>query len=282
MTTSQAIERYPRVAIEAQGRLLTVQCRGAAVSDDWSPVKRGQVTEFTDGSRMRLLCLMSKLQLPNTDGFRYRVSFMTLTTAACLHPRVLKKRAFVLFREFKRKAPAMAVIWRLEYQKRGAPHLHCILYNSPWIDRNWLTDRWGQLVGEERPFTRIERVKGYRRLVAYVSKYVGKVQGEAGFNSVTYLNTGDELTADEIASAGRVWGVWNRQALPYALVEKQVIPLDGSWFLIKRWAQRFYPWIHDDLETGFTLFVDDPYHALRHIMKLQKTFDLAWKRVHAA
>lgn len=281
VTTSQAQSRFPRVSIEAQGRLLTVQCRGAQVDDGWFPNRRGAVTGFSEQSRMRLLRLTARLQLPQVDGFRYRVSFMTLTTAACLHPRIIKKRAFVLFRKLKRAAPRMAVIWRMEYQKRGAPHIHCILYNSPWIDRNWLTDTWGEIVGESRPFTRIERVKGYRRLVSYVSKYVGKVQGEAGFNSVTYLNTGDELAEDEKNSAGRVWGVWNRGALPYAELEKAVIPLDGSWFMIKAYARRFFPWIHDDLETGFTLFMDDPYHALAHIQRLQHTFDLAWKRANA-
>ena len=264
----------PKVHIEAQGRLLRVR---ATLDDDEirrGGGGRGNVTDFSSQSRVRLFRLIARLKAPEHKGYRSKVSFVTLTTREVLHPRVFKVLLFRLFRRMRKKFPDTAIIWRLEYQKRGAPHAHCILYNAPYIDKKLLQSVWGEIVGEPEPFTRIQLVRAYKSLCAYVGKYVGKVGGDSGFNSVTYSNRVENVSAAELRSAGRVWGVYNRSALPFDDLETDWIPQDGAWYMIRAYCRKFYPFLEDDDTCGFTVFMDNPYHALQHIVRLSETFGL--------
>ena len=236
--------------------------------------KRGTVTDFSQQSRMRLFRLIARIKTPDSKGYRSKVSFLTLTTKQVFHPRVFKNFLFRLFRRLRRQFPLTAVIWRLEYQKRGAPHAHCILYNAPYIDKAKLQSVWGEIVGEEVPFTRIEMIRAYKTLTAYVGKYVGKVDSSCGFNSVTYSDRSEGVSLEELKSAGRIWGVYNRAALPLDEILTDWIPHDGAWWMIRRYCIRFFSFLEEADNMGFTVFCDDPYHALRHIVRLSKSFGL--------
>jgi hypothetical protein len=209
---------------------------------------------------------------PDHPGYRSKVSFLTLTTKAHLHPRVLKRFAQKLFKRISRKYPRLSIIWRLEFQKRGAPHLHCVCYNAPWVDRAWLVSAWSVLVEQENPIVDLRRVKGGRQLISYVSKYLAKVDDN------TLLDIGTKNAAEfgrypgMKESVGRIWGVWNANCLPYDVLDTVNVPLDGSWWMIRRYCQKFYDHLSDDDLAGFTVFTDDPYHALAHIVKLAKSF----------
>lgn len=269
---STSLQQKTKVTIEAQGRLLRVQAHLDGDEPFTRRGIRGKVHEFSAGSRMRLYRFMARLEGPDTKGYRSKTSFLTLTTRECLHPRVFKVLSFRFFRILKDKFPSMAVIWRLEYQERGAPHIHCILYNAPWVDKKWVQAQWGKIVGQDEPFTRIERVRTYKKLMVYVAKYVGKVGTVSGFNIGTYSDRNEGLTYSDLETQGRVWGVYNRRALPYARVERAEIDQGGAWWLIRRYCQRYYAWLEEDSMTGFTVFMDDPYHALAHIVHMDRVF----------
>jgi hypothetical protein len=262
----------PIVTIQAQGRLLRV--KATLVEDELrrGGGARGNVTEFSSQSRVRLFRLIARLKTPEHKGYRSKVSFVTLTTKEIFHPRVFKVFLFRLFRRMRKRFPGTAIIWRLEYQDRGAPHAHLILYNAPYIDKKALQKVWGGIVGEEQPFTRIELIRVYKKLVNYVAKYVAKRQDGGGFNNVTYSDRTEKISAKDLESAGRVWGVYNRAALPYDDLVTGWIPQDGAWYMIRRYCQTFYPFLEDEVEYGFTVFMDDPYHALNHIVYLSSTF----------
>lgn len=260
----------PHVHIEAQGRLLYVRTVGAM---DGPRVKhRGDIVGFTHNSRVRLFRKFSRLQSPDHPGYRSKVTFLTLTTRLHLHPRVFKRFAQLLFKRISRKYPRLAIIWRLEFQKRGAPHLHCVLYNAPWIDRKWLISAWGVLIDQVNPVVDVRRVKGHRQLTSYVSKYVAKI----GDSTLLDIGTKNAATfgtwAGMKVTVGRFWGVWNADCLPYDVLDEARVPLGGSWWMIRRYCQKFYDHIGDDDLAGFTVFTDDPYHALRHIVALSKSF----------
>jgi hypothetical protein len=261
-----------KIHLEAQGRLLRVR---ATLDDDEfrrGGGARGNVTEFSPQSRVRLFRLIARLKTPEHKGYRSKVSFVTLTTGEIFHPRVFKVFLFRLFRRLRKRFPGTAIIWRLEYQDRGAPHAHLILYNAPWIDKHALQKVWGDIVGQEQPFTRIEMIRVYKKLVNYVAKYVAKEQGSCGFNNVTYSDRSENLSASELESAGRVWGVYNRQALPFDDLVTDWVPMDGSWYMIRGYCRKFYPFLEEQDTCGFTVFMDDPYHGLKHIVKLAMTF----------
>lgn len=260
----------PHVRIEAQGRLLHVSTFGA--KDGPLRRSRGEVNGFSIGSRIRLLRKFHRLHSPESHGYRSKVSFLTLTTLVHLHPRVIKRYAQSLFKRISRKYPRIAVIWRLEFQKRGAPHLHCVVYNAPWIDRSWLVASWGEIVGQVNPVVDLRRVKSGRQLTMYVSKYVAKLGDSSLLDIGTKNAATDGQWVDMKQNIGRVWGVWNANCLPFAELVMQRVPLDGSWWMIRRYCRKFYEHISDDDLAGFTIFTDDPYFALNHIVKLARSF----------
>lgn len=263
-------EDSPKVEIIAQGRLLKVKAIGLEC-DLRGGGSRGDVTVFSPQSRLRLLRLLASVSPPAVNGFRHRCSFLTLTTKAHLHPRQFKTYMRAFFKRLGRKAPRLAIVWRLEYQKRGAPHVHLIVYNAPFMDKKWIQEIWGEIVGQARPFTRIESIKSYKHLMAYASKYAAKVDVR-GFNTVTYLAEGEGVSKYGSQTAGRVWGVYNRLCLPFADKVVDSIPLDGSWWMLRQYCCKFYPWVWENGEGGFTVFTDDPYQALKHMVEMSAYF----------
>ena len=249
----------PRVEIVAQGRLLKVQAIGLDL-DMPSGRGRGDVTVFTQQSRLRLLRMLARISPPAVDGYRTRVTFITLTARLFYHPREFKRLMQAFFKRLGRKVPRLAIVWRLEYQKRGAPHAHLIVYNCPFIDKKWIQEKWGEIIVQDRPFTRIEAIRSYRHLMSYASKYAAKVE-DGGFNTVTYLAEGHNVQAHEGESPGRVWGYYNRVCLPFAEKIVAAVPLDGSWWMLRRYCLKFYPWVWENGEGGFTVFTEDPYQA---------------------
>lgn len=270
MPSNLESKHSPRVEITAQGRLLVVRAIGLDI-DVPRGGKRGDVTKFTAQSRLRLLRLLAKVSPPEVDGYRHRCTFLTLTSREFFHPREFKRLSQVFFKRLGRKVPRLSIVWRLEYQGRGAPHLHCIVYNAPFIDKKWIQEAWGEIIGQERPFTRIESIRSYKHLMSYASKYAAKVD-ERGFNIGAYLTANPGILVDDVCGAGRVWGVYNRVCLPFAEKKVVAMPLDGSWWMLRRYCCSFYSWIWEGGEGGFTLFADDPYHALEHMVKMSKVF----------
>lgn len=270
MPSNERETNSPRVEIDAQGRLLTVKAVGLEL-DMPRGRGRGDVTVFTPQSRLRFLRRLARVSPPEIDGFRHRCTFITLTAQLFYHPRQFKEFMRAFFKRLGRKAPRLAMFWRLDYQKRGAPHCHLIVYNCPWIDKVHIQEMWGEIIGQERPFTRIESIRSYKHLVNYASKYAARV-AEGGFNIVTYQAAGVGVAEYGEKSAGRVWGVYNDACLPYAEKESAAVPLDGSWWMLRRYCLKFYPWVWEGGEGGFTVFTDDPYHALKHMVEMSAYF----------
>jgi hypothetical protein len=259
----------PKVTVKAQGHLLTVTPENYMPKKDTGGSRR-RVVAYSGKSRKRLLELFARLRDPGSRGYRYRVSFLTLTTLKVHTPKEFKKKLFVLLKRFRRKYPRLAAVWRLEFQKRGAPHVHLVLYNAPWLDKAWIQESWSSIVVESRPFTRIERVKSHRSLLGYVSKYVAK---DTGFNYEPKLTVQGEI--DESRALGRCWGVFCRHNLPFADEAVAVLPLDASWWLIRRFCTKLWEGLDEDCPYGFTVFCDDPYSALKYIYKLSCDFRFA-------
>lgn len=177
---------------------------------------RSVVKEFTWNSRRRLMRKIAELK---RDVFPLFVT-LTYPESFPVDSKVYKEhlRRFGIYLE--RAYPRAAFIWRLEFQKRGAPHYHLLVYGissqqlKPF--RAWLSNEWYQIVGSGdekhlRAGTQAKRLQSYRRVVGYVSKAVGKV-------SPSRMVSG-ELTKDSqatLAYVGRWWGVMGARRLPWA------------------------------------------------------------------
>ena len=126
-------------------------------------------------------------------------------------------------------------IWKLEPQERGAPHYHCLIWGVDeadlfdfvaytWYeiagnnDRNHLKFHLG-LLPNSKPC--VSKVRSWRGVWAYASKYLGKTFEVAGW---------------EGKWTGRFWGSWGD--LPQGELQELEIP-DRLAVISMRYQRRF-------------------------------------------
>jgi hypothetical protein len=125
-------------------------------------------------------------------------------------------------KRLERSIGKFGAVWRLEFQKRGAPHYHLLVFLPPDALggdrvqddhqrrytvltklRNRVAVMWHEIAGYGSPDhfsagTSVERVKSWRGVNSYAAKYMGKL----------------ETLQEGTPSVGRFWGVWRRAMLP--------------------------------------------------------------------
>lgn len=273
------------VAVEGQGSLLAVAYRGDAQRQQKGGAARGLVTEFSRNSRVRLLRKIARLDAGGAV-------FITLTYGADYPTaKIAKQHLRALLERFRRAYPKMSAIWRLEFQKRGAPHFHLICFNLPFLPHKDLRRMWGQITiryasGDQLPFVRIEMIKSRRGVMFYAAKYVAKVDSSGEGSSSVYLTSAhictptckcsieegeaNEKLVDENAS-GRFWGVHNQAALPFAarvMVKILAHPGDRSLAEVKRYLRRLYSGVNRDRERGACIFQDSARNKASQIVRM--------------
>lgn len=161
--------------------------------------KRGCVTRFSYKSRRRLMNTLGKVQK------RCIPLFLTLTYPAIYpnDPRAWKRHLDVFVKRMERRFPDVGGFWKLEEQKRGAPHFHLILWGVEYAHMLcWVSRAWYEVVssGDEkhlRAGTRVETVRSWGGVMSYAAKYVGK------------------LSDASWQYPGRFWGCIGRKAVPW-------------------------------------------------------------------
>lgn len=163
---------------------------------------RGEIKGFSRKSRKRLLDVLSQIPRRAISG---GVLLITLTYPSQYpsDPSVFKAHLFAFRKRLEREHGDVSVVWRLERQSRGAPHYHLLVFGLKRVDIGWLSRAWYEIVGSGdekhlRAGTNVVRVRGWRELTAYVSKYVAKVDSHG-------------------LRWGRLWGVWNKEGLGIVL-----------------------------------------------------------------
>ena len=105
-------------------------------------------------------------------------------------------------------------LWAVEFQARGAPHLHLVLTGH--IDKGELAEAWYRIVasGDERHLaagTRIEAVQKPYAIPAYIAGYVSKQDQKS--------------IPAQFVELGRWWGHWGTTCEPVAEVSGTVAEL---------------------------------------------------------
>lgn len=243
--------QFPVLHLEGQGNLLAVATSYKRVERPPVGGKRGAVTEFSAGSRRRLLRLIARLE-------KTRTTFITLTYPAEFpDPRTAKEHLRALFERIRRRVPETSGIWRLELQERGAPHFHLLMFNLPYISFETLRAWWREIIGvidSVTVFVRIELVRSWRGVMSYASKYVAK-RSEAGqaalFNIVAYLH-----------AVGRWWGIFQAKVLPYAEQFYQTVSVVTLDVIreIKRVMHDIWPGVDTRSYNGQVIFAPEALH----------------------
>ncbi len=156
-------------------------------------------------SRRRIMNLFSMLARSNVP------LFVTLTYPEKFPDgRASKKHLQAFFKRLKRRWPDFGYIWKLEFQKRGAPHYHIFMWGVPRAKAySIMSQCWYEVVGSNDPWhavrgVKIEEIKSYKGVKSYASKYIAKK---------------DEQEVPE--GLGRTWGYGGK--IPLSEKEEYVI-----------------------------------------------------------
>lgn len=237
----------PRVVWRAGASLLQMTKGGecAAVGGG----KRSRIKGFSVASRRRLMRMIGAIrrdaELPNFVTLTYPGEFPTVERA--------KRDLKVFLQRLARRFPGAGCIWKLEPQQRGAPHYHMLVWGvGTWDLLLWTVRTWYEIAGNgdenhikfhvgqlqgSRPC--VERVRSFRGVWAYASKYLGKTFEVAEW--------GSQWT-------GRFWGVVGREAIPFGELRE----LEISYRTAVVWMryQRRFSGIRARSVNSLTIFCD--------------------------
>lgn len=213
----------PRLEPYADGPVLTYHRGGATTKIHFPrprPIntkrpRRGVIKDFSRRARSRLLDALNRINRPRLHS---RPLFVTLTYPEQWpsDPAEWKRHLDVFAKRLVKHVPSAAFFWKLEFQSRGAPHFHLLVFNTNFLPYQWLARAWYEVVnsGDLKHLaagTEVRRIKSWRGVLSYAAKYMTKpvqlplfIQPETG----------------EIVNRwpGRFWGCVNRAALPVDVV----------------------------------------------------------------
>lgn len=169
--------------------------------------------------------------------------FLTLTYPGCFphDSKTWKRDLDVFWKRVTRVYPGASAEWKLEPQKRGAPHYHLLVYGIPYGRKviEFLSVIWYEVVGsgDKRHLwagTRLEWIRSRRGIKSYAGKrYMGK-----------------ELSSDHLqrlsesvrgwAKPGRFWGVLGRVNLPVGDRVVSEVRLSAGGAEVVRAARNIY------------------------------------------
>ena len=175
--------------------------------------ERGKIEFLSMKSRRRLA-----LRAGNSDVVMR--SFVTVSYPAefpC-DGKVVKRHLNLLLKSLKRFCGDLEYLWFLEFQKRGAPHLHLFLdYALPaplavmkrrdarrvkevrvnWNCQDWLSQRWFEIVGSGDE----------KHLAAGAAwEVIDKPDGAARYVAKESYKTFQKVVPDDFQNVGRFWG----------------------------------------------------------------------------
>lgn len=192
-----------RFAVRSRGlRLLTDTVRRSS--------RRGVVREFSSRSRRRLR------EVAHDLGELHKCEAMlTLTlpgewATVCPDGRRFKRHVRVLRKRLGRYFEAHSVrewgaLWFLEFQERGAPHLHACFWGVEAVAleamRVWIAAAWADVVGHPDP---VERAKHE----AAGTKWERSRTGHFGYASKYASKMQQKRVPDGFRDVGRFWGIW--------------------------------------------------------------------------
>jgi hypothetical protein len=110
------------------------------------------------------------------------------------------------FERLRRRLPEAGATWKLEPQRRGAPHFHLLVVGVPYIAKDWLSRSWYEVVGSGDPRhlaagTNVQLAHSHRGVLSYAAKYCAKAE---------------QLPPDWQGGVGRWWGVYRRKVFDVA------------------------------------------------------------------
>lgn len=144
------------------------------------PPSDHRIHGFSSASRKRLMD-----GLASWNNLSVRAFFITLTYHEewGISFEAWKRDLDVLIKRMKREFPTIGGVWKLEFQRRGAPHFHLIVCAEEFKTREmleeWITDNWADIAHKSSEYggkyaTNVKRIISHRHAMHYAAKYMSK------------------------------------------------------------------------------------------------------------
>jgi len=243
------------VVITFQGELVKARCHSLIDRGETPGGTRAPIRKFSRAARKNMLEQVSRI-----DWEASQATFITLTYHEPVHDaKKCKAHLRALLKRLYRAYGDVAVLWRMDTQKRGCWHFHLLVFDLPYVPRqtkdgNGLLDWWRDITGQQT-ITQldIQVIQSAKKARSYVAKYVGKVNEVAA-----YLDYLANLAVAILP--GRFWGLENRKNIHWCEVTTWTI-LSGSEFSgywdFKRAARSKWDGVNDSKWAGWTIFVEN-------------------------
>ncbi len=197
---------------------------------------RGRVADFSDKARARMTDVFRSLDyspLFEDGGIPALVTFTAPGDWESVFPtpRDFKKKVNLFKQEYKRAwGRDLTGVWKMEFQERGAPHLH-VLMTPPRSRtratgesfRDWASKTWARLCnaqgaqayadhlgrGVDISWEEGQRYSDPRRIAVYFDKH-------AGYHEKDYQNVMPQLWLSAIADGqpgATYWGYWQLEKM---------------------------------------------------------------------
>lgn len=249
VSTRKHVNEKNKVRIAEGGRFLQITGKKIDSQNEYPHGTRKEIKDFSKASRGRLLRALASINQEETA----LPDFLTLTYPGEFSGdwREWKKNLDALNHALVRRWPSVWGVWRLEFQKRGAPHFHFLLFDGAQVEgkkvwdaarqkdriipdpqsehnrevMEWISKTWYRIVksGDPRHLaagTRIEPIQTWEGMSYYASKYLAKLPDEGGFVPAKYEGT------------GRFWGKIGKTRWKVTIFEKEVG--EPLFFKVKR------------------------------------------------
>ena len=250
------VERTAERQTEARRKDMDLAVAHHLATGEWSdPPPRAPITGWSRKSRARMVRRLCELdytplcaagRLPAMVTLTYPGDWETVVPTGPVlkaHMKALRKRYLRTWGE------DWACVWKLEFQRRGAPHVH-MLCTPPHGQSNtgerfhvWLSRVWAEVVDHPDPEQRRRhqlagtaldyreglRATDPRRVAAYFCKH-GMLAAKE------YQHQVPEAWQEPGRGPGRFWGVWNLERATRTLA---VTPATGvqAGRIARRWAR---------------------------------------------
>ena len=141
---------------------------------------------------------------------------------------------------------AFVGLWKMEFQRRGAPHLHILtsLPDAAWVIRDWASWAWADIVNHPEPAERVKHEAAGTRVDEWldfpvfdahlIAIYFSKHSSPNSNSAKEYQNRVPEIWK-EAGQVGRFWGYWG---LRPATVKVQLSQADAVF--VKRTLRRWH------------------------------------------
>lgn len=167
----------------------------------------GKIRSFSRRSRSRLnkkIATIRKSEIPCFVTLTYHEQYPT-------DFEEFKYHLHKLFANLHNKFPAFGAIWKLEFQKRGAPHYHLLVWGVSVEDlKGYIPVIWNKIAGYEST----EHLAWHNGELGHGNKHC--VQEINSWNGVTSYAAKYFSKVDETLRSGRIWGV--RGHVPFSKI----------------------------------------------------------------